>query len=292
MSTHTFGGPRPRMPETAFTALACPACGRDLAATGRGVECGSGHVFNVAREGYVSLLTGATPPGTGDDRAMVADRLRFQQAGHYAPVGAALARTVAREAGEAPFVVDVGGGTGHYLAHVLEEVPGAVGLTVDASKFAARRAARAHPRAGAVTADAWHGLPLREGSADALLNVFAPRNAAEFARVLAPGGFLLVVVPEDDHLAELRAPLGLLSVDPRKDERLEKGLHGHFAPAGVERLRFTMDLAREDAATVVGMGPSARHLDPADLAARIAALPEPVAVTASVRLHLYRPLPA
>lgn len=288
-STNTAGGPRPRMPETAFTALACPACGLDLAATGRGVECRAGHVFNVAREGYVSLLTGATPPGTGDGKAMVADRTRFQQAGHYAPIGDALARTVAREAPGAPFVVDVGGGTGHYLARVLEEVPGAVGLTVDASKFAARRAARAHPRAGAVTADAWRGLPLRDGTADVLLNVFAPRNAEEFSRVLAPGGLLVVVVPEAGHLAELRAPLGLLSVDPRKDERLEKGLHGHFDPAGVEPLRFTMDLAREDAATVVGMGPSARHLDPAELAGRIAALPEPVAVTASVRLHLYRP---
>ncbi|CAL9359998.1 23S rRNA (guanine(748)-N(1))-methyltransferase [Nocardiopsis dassonvillei] len=277
------------MPRTAFSALACPACGTDLAATGRGVECRAGHVFNVAREGYVSLLTGATPPGTGDDRAMVADRVRFQQAGHYAPIGAALARTVAREAADAPFAVDVGGGTGHYLAHVLEEVPGATGLTVDVSKFAARRAARAHPRAGAVTADAWRGLPLRDATADVLLNVFAPRNAAEFARVLAPGGVLVVVVPDADHLAELRAPLGLLAVDPRKDERLERGLHGHFAPAGTEPLRFTMDLAREDVATVVGMGPSARHLDPADLAARVAALPEPAAVTASVRLHLYRP---
>ena len=288
-STNTAGGPRPRIPETAFTALACPTCGQDLATTGRGVECTAGHVFNVAREGYISLLTGATPPGTGDDRAMVADRTRFQQAGHYTPIATALAGAVASRTHGAPFIVDVGGGTGHYLAHVLDENPDAVGLTVDASKFAARRAARAHPRAGAVTADAWRGLPLRNGTADVLLNVFAPRNAAEFARVLTPDGVLVVVVPDTDHLAELSAPLGLLSVDPHKDERLEKSLHGHFAPAGAEPLRFTMALAHEDTATVVGMGPSARHLDPAGLADRIAVLPEPVTVTASVRLHLYRP---
>ncbi|MDT0330157.1 putative RNA methyltransferase [Nocardiopsis lambiniae] len=288
-STNTAGGPRPRMPETVADALACPACGHPLTAADRGMGCAAGHVFNVAREGYVSLLTGATPPGTGDDKAMVADRVRFQQAGHYAPIGAALARVVARETTDAPFVVDVGGGTGHYLAHVLDALPTATGLTVDVSKFAARRAAKAHPRAGAVTADAWRGLPLRDGTVDALLNVFAPRNAEEFARVLAPGGILVVVVPDAGHLAELRAPLGLLSVDPRKDERLEKSLHGVFEPVAVEPLRFALALAREDVATVVGMGPSARHLDPADLGARIAALPAPVAVTASTRLHLYRP---
>jgi 23S rRNA (guanine745-N1)-methyltransferase len=287
---HTTG-PRLRMPAAVAAALACPSCGRGLDPGERGLSCGAGHSFNVAKEGYASLLTGATPPGTGDSREMVADRLRFQEAGHHDPISAALAAALARElTAPAPLVADIGGGTGHHLTRVLEALPDAVGLTADASKFAARKAARAHERGGAVTADAWRGLPLRDGSADALINVFAPRNAAEFHRVLRADGVLLVLVPAADHLAELRGPLGLLEVDPRKDERLADSLHGHFAPAGAEDLRFTMDLDHADAATVVGMGPSARHIDAGDLRARIAALPEPAAVTASVRLHLYRPL--
>ncbi|NKZ01387.1 putative RNA methyltransferase [Nocardiopsis alborubida] len=286
---HTTG-PRLRMPAAVAAALACPSCGRGLDQGERGLSCGAGHSFNVAREGYASLLTGATPPGTGDSREMVADRLRFQEAGHHDPISDALAAALARElTASAPLVADIGGGTGHHLTRVLEALPGAVGLTADASKFAARKAARAHERGGAVTADAWRGLPLRDGSADALLNVFAPRNAAEFHRVLHADGVLLVLAPAADHLAELRGPLGLLEVDPRKDERLADALHGHFAPAGTEDLRFTMDLDHADAATVVGMGPSARHIDAGDLRARIAALPEPTEVTASVRLHAYRP---
>ncbi|WP_081748632.1 putative RNA methyltransferase [Nocardiopsis sp. CNT312] len=291
MNTPHRTGPALRMTGPAAAALACPVCGGGLTTAERGLACPAGHTFDIAREGYASLLTGATPPGTGDSKEMVADRLRFQRAGHYDPIGRALADALARELhGRAvPLIADIGGGTGHYLAQILDALPDAVGLTLDASKFAARRAAKAHPRGGAATADTWRGLPLRTGSADALLNVFAPRRAAEFHRVLAPGGLLAVVTPDPEHLAELRTRLGLLDVDPRKDDRLAQGLHGHFAPAGDRPVRFTLDLDRDAAATVVGMGPSARHLDPAELGERIAALPEPVAVTAAVRLRLYRP---
>lgn len=278
------------MPDTVAAALACPVCGSGLRLGERGLTCDSGHSFNVAREGYASLLSGATPPGTGDSREMVADRLRFQDAGHHAPISTALAAALTRELTVSePLVADIGGGTGHHLARVLDALPHAVGLTADVSKFAARRAARTHERGGAVTADAWRGLPMRDASADALLNVFAPRNAAEFHRVLRADGVLLVAAPAADHLTELRAPLGLLEVDPRKDERLAHSLHGHFTPASTEDLRFSMDLSHDDAATVVGMGPSARHITPKDLRARIAVLHAPVAVTASVRLHTFHP---
>lgn len=287
-NTHT--GPRLRMPQRVAHALACPVCGQALAQDPRGLTCPARHGFNVAREGYAGLLTGDTPPGTGDSKEMVADRLRFQAAGHYDPIGRALAEAVAG-VGADPLIVDVGGGTGHYLAQVLEATPGAVGLTTDVSKFAARKAAKAHPRAGAVTADSWRVLPLADGVADALLNVFAPRNAAEFHRVLAPTGTLLVVTPEPDHLVELRTALGLLEVDPRKDERLAQSLRTHFAPVQARSVRFDLDLAHPDALTVVGMGPSARHITPEALAERVADLPDPMRVTASIRLGAYRPLP-
>ncbi|WP_017615807.1 putative RNA methyltransferase [Nocardiopsis salina] len=274
-------------------ALACPVCRAGLTLGVRALSCPGGHTFDLAREGYASVLTGATPPGSGDTKEMVADRLRFQQHGHYDPIGHALARALdVPGLSEQPLVLDAGGGTGHYLALVLEALPHAHGLTTDVSKFAARKAAKVHPRAGAATADTWRGLPLRTGTADALINVFAPRESGEFHRVLRPDGLLVVVTPDTDHLGELRGPLGLLEVDPRKDERLSRGLHGHFTPQMSAPLRFTLQLDHADAATVVGMGPSARHMRAAELTDRVAALPDPVTVTASVRVNTYRPRPA
>ncbi|MEU6683513.1 hypothetical protein [Streptomyces sp. NPDC046832] len=64
--------------------------------------------------------------------------------------------------------------------------------------------------------------------------MFAPRNGPEFHRVLGPDGTLLVVTPTGRHLRELRGPVGLLAVDPRKEERLRRSLDassGSTAPS-------------------------------------------------------------
>ncbi|WP_179646631.1 putative RNA methyltransferase [Spinactinospora alkalitolerans] len=292
------------MPGAVLRALACPHCGHGLAASGNGLGCDSGHRFDVAKEGYVSLLTGRGSAGTGDTAEMVRARRSFQDAGHFARLAGAVAETAAclaagpgagaRTADGAPggIVADVGAGTGYHLAAVLDRLPGATGVALDVSKFALRRAAKCHPRAGAAGCDAWQGLPLRSGAVSLLLNVFAPRDGAEFARVLRPDGALVVVTPTARHLGELVGPLGLVSVDPRKDERLERALGGLFEETGRDELDVDLALSRADAATAVEMGPSARHLSPQELRRGIAALPEPVAVTGSFSVSVHRPRPA
>lgn len=186
-------------------------------------------------------------------------------------------------------MVDAGAGTGRYLGAVLAALPDAVGLALDVSKPALRRAARAHPRAAAALADTWQRLPLADASAAVLLNVFAPRNGPEFHRVLDPAGTLLVVTPAADHLTELVDALDLLRVDPDKADRVAASLGGHFTPVSSTVHRAELTLTRTEVATLVGMGPSAWHTDPGALAARLAALPEPVRVTVAVHLDAHRP---
>src|SRR5690606_40845408 len=196
--------------------LRCPVCGRQLAARGRSLRCGGGHSFDIARHGYVTLLRGrGRGKGLpGDSSTMVAAREAFLAAGHYRWLAEAVA---ARAGGDV--VVDAGAGTGYYLAAVLERTPG-LGIAIDSSAYALRRAARAHPAIGAVRADLWRDLPLGDGVADVVLNVFAPRHAAEFARVHRRGGRLVTVTPEPRHLVELVSRLDLLSVDAEQERRL------------------------------------------------------------------------
>jgi 23S rRNA (guanine745-N1)-methyltransferase len=186
-------------------------------------------------------------------------------------------------------VVDAGAGTGYYLAAVLDRLPDAVGIAVDSSAYALRRATRAHPRIAAVRADLRRELPLVDGAADLVLNVFAPRHGAEFRRVLAPDGALLTVTPTGRHLAELVDRLGLLSVDEEKDRRLTESLGEWFTLEYATEHEVTLRLDHAAVGVLVGMGPSARHTDAAALAARIAALPDPMPVTASCRLTHWRP---
>lgn len=244
--------------------LLCPQCRaadvHGLALQGRTVRCPRGHSFDLAKQGYVNLLPGGVPRHA-DTAGMVAARERFLGSGAYAPIREAV-RTAARQpspdvsAGSLT-MLEAGAGTGYYLAGCLTDRDR--GLALDISPAAARRAARAHPRIGAVVADTWAGLPVRTGSIDVLLAVFAPRNPAEFARVLAPHGRALVVAPLPDHLAGLRATLGLLDIEEDKEAHLLARMSGHLVAADSTDIRFTLRLTPAAVADLVGMGPNAFH---------------------------------
>jgi len=281
---------RPPLDERAVAVLACPVCAAPLApvADASALRCADGHLFDRARQGHVSLLPPGHRPPSGDSAGMVADRVAFLEAGHYAGLTGALADAV--DDGTTPAtLLDLGGGTGHHLSGVLDRLPDAVGVVLDSSRYAARRAARAHARAVSVVADTWARVPVADAAVDRVLVVFAPRNGPEIARVLSPVGQLVVVTPAADHLAEIVAPLGLLRVDPDKAARLAGTLEPHLVPVGSSAFRQQLELDRAAVATLVGMGPHARHLDPEALASSLAALPEPVRVTVSVDLGTYRP---
>jgi 23S rRNA (guanine745-N1)-methyltransferase len=262
--------------------LRCPVCERDLAPAGGALRCESEHSFDVARQGYVNLV-----PGSADTPAMVEARDEFLRSGHFNRLTRAIAEESASIEADGA-VVDLGAGTGHHLARVLEALPDRSGLALDSSPAALRRAARSHPRAAAIGADAWKPLPLKDGVAALALSVFAPRNPVEMARVLGPGGSVIAVTPTTRHLYELVGPLGLLSVPDDKEDRLDAQLGQHFERRARRPVEYAMFLSRDEAAQLVRMGPSAWHVDEGDVAARLAALPDPLAVTASAVVSVYR----
>jgi 23S rRNA (guanine745-N1)-methyltransferase len=285
---------RRRTLEAVAAHVRCPVCAGPVTVGDNQVTCGRGHSFNIARQGYVSLTSGKGGPGTGDSAAMVLARDRFLGAGHYRPVADALSALAGRclasrgDRGGPGLVLDLAGGTGYYLALVLDALDGRLGACVDLSAPALRRAARAHPRAAALGADAWQRLPLADGSAALVLSVFGPRNPAEIRRVLAPGGTLIVAAPGPGHLAELRRSLGLIGIDERKSARLAEA-YGDYASTAVTAVRYQLRLGHADLTDLVAMGPSARHIGADELSARVAALPAaPVAVSVDVEVRSYQ----
>ncbi len=268
--------------------LICPHCGANLRLDSDTARCTAGHTFDIARQGYLNLLAGGRRQTAGDSAAMISARHDFLTAGHYSPIAGALADAAASAPDVEGCVLDLGAGTGHYLASVLDRLPERAGLALDVSRFALRRAARAHPRIAAIGADAWAPLPIRSSSVALMLNVFAPRNAIEIRRVLVPGGELVVVTPTSEHLRELVTALGLIRVDPDKQDRLERAMSPQLRLSHSTRHDFTLQLSPAEVRTVVAMGPSARHLDPTTLDERIAVLANPALVTASVTVSTYR----
>lgn len=265
----------------AVDLLRCPVCEGDLALGDGTLRCGSGHSFDIARQGYVNLV-----PARADTAEMVEARDQFLRAGHYRHLRDVLVEAAAPAAGGA--IVDLGAGTGYYVSRLLEASANRIGLALDASTAALRRAARSHERAAAVGADVWKPLPLRDDVAALVLSVFAPRNPAEIARILAPGGHFAAATPTSRHLYELVGPLGLLSVPDDKEDRLDAQLASRFELVSRDAIEYAMFLSRDEAAQLVRMGPSAWHVDEQAVTEGIERLPDPLTVTASVTLSRYR----
>lgn len=262
----------------------------------------TGHSYDVAKQGYVTLAAGAGLKHHGDDAAMVTARETYLAMGHFAPFVEAVTGAVqdsletqdaAQQAGlnedTAPSLLEVGAGTGYYLAHTLDSIEGARGVGLDISTHAAKHLAKSHERVGAVVADVWERLPLKDDSIHAISVVFAPRNPAEFQRVLAPGGEVIVLTPQSGHLDELREPLGILGVEEGKVERLYAQAEGFLKQAADPvDISFPIVLDKASIAAQVGMSPSARHISPEELAERMASLPQSLTVTAHARLDRLR----
>jgi 23S rRNA (guanine745-N1)-methyltransferase len=268
--------------------LRCPVCGEELSRADGSLRCRNGHSFDIARQGYASLVAGVRPT-SGDDASMVQARRRVLETGIYAPIVAEVVRLATAPVPPPCTVLDAGCGTGNYLAAVMDALPTARGLGLDSSTYALRAAARAHPRAAAIACDLFRQIPVAADSVDLVLDVFAPRNPAEFRRVLRPDGMLVVTRPTERHLAQLRHHVkGMVGIDPAKEERLTRTLDPHFEGIRTVSTEYLARLTPQEAADLVLMTPSARHVSADDLEGNAAgALPTEIDI--SVLTTAYRP---
>jgi 23S rRNA (guanine745-N1)-methyltransferase len=241
----------------AFDALACPIDGTPMQHTGGSWRCAEGHCFDTAREGYTHLLPVQQKRSRdpGDSKAMVAARRRFLNAGHYRPIAEAVTAAVMAGAGGTLDCLDAGSGEGYYL----RQLAGAAGpaqtlrlLGLDISKWAVLAAAKQDRRMAWVVGSNAH-LPVLPATLDRVLCLFGFPVFEEFARVLRPGGELLLVDAGPTHLRELRE---IIYPTLKPEKALAPVVPPGFAALSSETLQFAFSLDGTEAiADLLSMTP-------------------------------------
>ncbi|MBP3667017.1 MAG: methyltransferase domain-containing protein [Clostridia bacterium] len=216
--------------------LCCPVCGAPLGVDGNGrsLVCNGGrsernpkgkvHLFDGGAGGYVHLAPGHG--GGGDAKEAVHARSAFLRSGYYTPAAEAIAALVRELTPKNGLVLDAGCGEGYYSGRIAEE--GFPVLGVDLSKFAADTAAKTARRArmncGQASSTLYavgsvFELPVADETFDTVTNIFAPCAPAEYARVLKPGGRLIVAGAGERHLFGLKELIydDPYLNDPRRD---------------------------------------------------------------------------
>ena len=277
--------------------LICPVCRDPLDRIERTLVCRRGHSFDLAREGYVNLLRSNHP---GDTREMLESRRRFFDRGHFEPIAQRLSDiavkhltgVVAHSPGRFRSVVDVGCGEGYYLGvlqshlRTLDEIDVQY-LGIDSSREACRLAARRYPDLCFAVSDLKDLIPVEDESVDLLLNVFAPRSVEEFTRVLRPSGVVVVVIPQPNHLEELRSAFPLIGIEENKAQRVIRRFHPALHLTQRESMQFNLVLEPDALADLIGMSPSHRHL-----ALPLRPVTGPTSVTAALEILTFEKGPA
>ncbi|WP_438448049.1 putative RNA methyltransferase [Gorillibacterium sp. sgz5001074] len=238
---------------------ACPVCGEALELTERCYRCPNRHTYDLAAKGYVNLLLAhqRKTKDPGDSKMMLAARRRILEAGGFRKLAEGLAERVAGYAeaadrrmasdAQAPFtVLEAGCGEGYYLESAASEMArrevAAALYGIDISKDAVAMAAGGRPGLHYAVASS-RQLPVRSGSVDGILQIFAPHSDSEFHRVLRERGRLWTVIPGKHHLYGLKE---LLYPKPYLNDELE---HPYPSFRAVERFRIedTLILTGPDA---------------------------------------------
>ena len=184
--------------------LICPVCGEKLNKVDRAWLCPNRHSFDIARQGYVNLLTVQQKHSLnpGDTREQVLSRRGFLEAGFYEPILQTLTET-AREFGITGPILDVGCGEGYYSARLARALDAEL-AGLDISKEAVRCAAAKYKGPIWLTATAAH-IPVENGAAQLVTSLFALTLPEEFSRVLRDGGYYFQVLACQDHLLGLKS---------------------------------------------------------------------------------------
>lgn len=180
--------------------LICPVCSEKLTKTERLYTCENFHSFDMAKEGYVNLLTGKHKAGEliGDNRDMARARRTFLEKGYYDFLADALCDYIR----QGDKLLDISCGEGYYTDYMRRKT-GADVFGFDISKEMIRLAAKKYKEVEFFVANIAK-IPVKSESVDVAVQICAPFSEKEFARILKKDGILLSVVPGKRHLWGLK----------------------------------------------------------------------------------------
>lgn len=185
--------------------LRCPICQSAFQENPQGLICSNRHQFDRSREGYLNLLpvqhkNSLTP---GDAKEQLKARREFLQAGWFDPLKSTLMSLIDPAT---KTLLDLGCGEGYFIREIASELPATEIYAVDIAKAGiamAAKSAKAFPNMTHLVASNFD-LPLQDQSMDIILRILSPSKDSELQRVLKPDGKLLVVIPGEQHLINLR----------------------------------------------------------------------------------------
>lgn len=222
----------------------CPICSTSINVVERkSLQCMNNHCFDISRHGYVNLLP--IPTTTKYDKQLFAAREAISDSGFFKPIDMYISEQISES--KSLNILDAGCGEGSRLSSIHENISletnrDIIGVGLDISKEGVGIAAKNYPGFIWCVADLAK-CPLSGNQFNYILNILSPANYSEFQRMLTNDGRIIKVIPDQEHLIELRS---LLYKEPRKTAdssyKTMDLFRKYFELLSVQRLKYQLVL--------------------------------------------------
>lgn len=245
----------------------CPICSRQMKLfDSRSLVCSDHHCFDLARQGYINLLP--RPLKTKYDKRMFQSRNIICKSGFFEPLHKNISDIIFKAF---PFqkqplkILDAGCGEGSHLTHIGEKLKQKTGTSsfkvgVDISKEAMLIASKQSSDTVWCVADLAK-TPFFPNQFNVILNILSPSNYSEFNRLLCENGLVIKVIPEQDHLKELRQCFYKNSTQQfYSNDRMTALFTKNLCLAETRHIQYTFLLERSCIEPLVYMTPLSWHI--------------------------------
>ena len=180
----------------------CPICKKTVEIQGNSLICGNKPCFDFSKHGYINLLL-KSKPQMNYDKQSFENRNQVLEGGMYEGILEKIVQFILSTS-SIKNILDVGCGEGFYSRQLYQKTNKnifAFDLSKDAIQIASKK-----DKCGAIK---WFvtdlsKIPLKNGSMDCILDIFSPAHYKEFHRILSPHGYIIKVIPTENHLKEIR----------------------------------------------------------------------------------------
>lgn len=215
----------------------CPVCKSQFTKQGNSYKCENGHCFDIAKQGYVNLLTGSKQGNHGDNKLMTSARRDFLNKGYYELFREGIVNAVKSFSKEGDVILDCGCGEGYYTSKLAEKLENVTVGGFDISKDEIAAASKRSKEIEYAVASSF-SIPVRDKSIDILLEIFSPHSEKEFKRILKDSGYMIMAIPLENHLYSLKRAI---YDKPYKNNVADFNIEGFELLKNTE-IKYTMEI--------------------------------------------------
>lgn len=238
-----------------MSILICPICGNELFKENRTIKCVNNHCFDIAKEGYVNLLSARKAgDSTGDNKDMARSRRDFLEKGFYSVLADAVGECIEKYTCDGDNILDICCGEGYY-SNVLADKYNRNFYGFDLSKNMVRLAAKRKCNTEFFVANI-SSIPVKTSSVKLAFHLFAPFHCGEFGRIISDDGVIVTAIPGKNHLFGLKE---ILYANPYYNDEKEPIADGLEIVEKI-RVKHTITLeSKEDINALFQMTPYYYH---------------------------------